>query len=176
MKSAHAFPKTYERMGIDLRDLGCLMLNTENPVDYVHQGTPYVSPDPKKFWVKGRMDHWHVTVRYGFLDGVNADDVDSVLAEVGEFPSKLTLVSTEIFPSPYPEEQYDTLVARVEDKRLNKINQALSVLPNVNTFPEYKAHITIGTFETGRTDYVSLKRSVKTLGLDYGQNLRRNND
>jgi hypothetical protein len=148
------------------------MLNTESPVLHYGDAVPYVSPDPKKFWVKGLLDHWHVTVRYGFLSGVSANDVDDVLGQF-ELPEHLSVTDTEIFPSPYPDEQYDCLVARVEDKKLNDMNQALSVLPNVNTFPEYKAHITIGYFKKGTVPDVSLRSLVKTTGLDYGQNLPR---
>lgn len=172
MKNAHEFPHVYERMGIDLRELGCLMLNTESPVEEMYEAVPYVSPDPKKFWVKGLLDHWHVTVRYGFLPGVAANDVDDVLADM-EFPKALRISGMEVFPSPYKDEQYDCLVARVEDESLTNLNAALSVLPNVNTFPEYKAHITIGYFEQGGWQPPVLKSEVKTLDLDYGHRLPR---
>jgi 2'-5' RNA ligase len=172
VKNAHAFPQVYDRLGIDLRSLGCLMLNTETPVQTYHGGTAYISSDPKKFWIQGMLDHWHVTVRYGFLDGVAADDIDAVLAEV-DFPKYLKLTGTEVFESPYETEQYECLVARVEDESLEAVNTALSVLPNVNTFPEYKAHITIGYFLKGQSPAVALKDVVKTLDLNYGERLPR---
>lgn len=172
MKNAHTFPHIYDRMGIDLRELGCLMLNTESPVASMGEAKPFVSPDPKKFWVKGILDHWHVTVRYGFLQGVAANDVDDVLADF-DVPAELKVTGTEIFPSPYKDEVYECLVARVEDPRLVAMNTALSVLPNVNTFPEFKAHITIGYFE--KAPEVELKDTVKTLDFDYGHVLKRLN-
>lgn len=172
MKNAHEFPHIYKRWGVDLRDLGCLMLNTESPVWEMYEAVPYVSPDPKKFWIKGLLDHWHVTVRYGFLSGITANDVDDVLADV-ELPSTLKISGLDVFPSPYEDEEYDCLVARVDDEALTAMNTALSVLPNINTFPEYKAHITIGYFEKNSWQPPLLKSSVKTLDLDYGHNLPR---
>lgn len=173
MKNAHDFKNIYARMGVDLSDLGCLMLNTESPVEQISSTlVPYISPDPKKFWIDGLLDHWHVTVRYGFLKGVLANDIDKVLADF-EMPSTLKISGLEVFPSPYEDEKYDCLVARVEDDRLNELNTQLSVLPNVNTFPVYKAHITIGYFEQGSWLPPVLKTHVKTSSLDYGQNLPR---
>ena len=172
MKNAHEFPQVYERLGIDLRDLGCLMLNTENPVAVWNEGEEYISPDPKKFWMKGFLDHWHVTVRYGFLPGVSADDIDYVLSGV-PWPKDLKISGLEVFPSPYEDERYDCVVARVDDESLVEMNEALSVLPNVNTFVKYKAHITIGYFVQDTWQTPVLKQNVRTLDLDYGHNLPR---
>ena len=160
-------------MGIELGSLGCLRLNTESPVEeWVGEAVPYTSPNESRFWIDGLLDHWHVTLRYGFLSGVLADDIDEVLSGV-EWPEGLKISNLEVFPSSYGDEPYDCLVARVEDPRLSEINTQLSVLPNMNTFPVYKAHITIGYFEQGSWSPPVLKSSVKTLDLDYGQNLPR---
>lgn len=174
MKNAHVFSSVYDRLGIDLRDLGCLMIDTDSPVNYLSDAlTPYVSPDPKKFWVKGLLENWHATVRYGFLSGVSADDIDLVLEHV-EIPDTLKISGIDVFPSPYPDEKYDCLVARVEDSRLVDMNTALSVLPNVNTFPVYKAHITIGYFEQVPSNPdVTLLGEVKVKGLNYGHKMPR---
>lgn len=172
MKNAHEFPHIYERLGINLNDLGCLMLNTESPVRVLGEAVPYVSPDPKKFWMKGLLDHWHVTVRYGFLPEVRASDVKDVLASL-DVPEELTISGVEVFPSPFSDEPYECLVARVEDPRLVAMNKALSVLPNLNTYPEFKAHITIGYFD--KAPEVELKSAVVVKDFDYGQVLTRNN-
>lgn len=175
MKNAHEFGHIYDRLGIDLRDLGCIMLNTENPVSWMDDvaDSAYVSPDPKKFWVKGLLDHWHVTVRYGLLPGVTANDVDEVLGWL-PLPTHLYIDSFEIFPSPYPDEEYECMVARVDDQSLRDMNAALSVLPNVNTFVEYKPHITVGYFKKGQIpDMDFSENGVGTLNLDYGHNLPR---
>lgn len=171
MKNAHDVPQIYERLGIDLRDLGCLMIDTESPVDgEIDSSSTYTSSDPKKFWVDGLLDWWHATVRYGFLDGVTRADVDAVLVGM-PVPIELNVIGTEVFPSPYPAEPYDCLVARVESPELTDLNTALGILPNVNTFAEYKPHITIGYFQPGSTGAVSLKDKVKTLGFNYGNKL-----
>lgn len=171
MNNAHKFADIYERLGIDLRDLGCLMIDTENPVmGEVDPDSQYKSPDPKKFWVNGLLDNWHATVRYGFLNGVTADDVDRVITGL-DIPSEVYPYDTEVFPSPYADEPYECLVALVRHPALYDLNTALSVLPNVNTFPVYKPHVTIGYFKKGAAKDVMLRGAVRTLGFDYGQNL-----
>lgn len=171
MKTAHQLNSgVYRRLGIDLKDVGCLMIDTTNPVEHMFGDyEPYVSPDESKFWIKGLLDSWHVTARYGFLDGINRDDVDEVLDGIS-LPSRLTVSAVEEFESPYKEEQYTCLVARVEDEKLIEVNKALSILPNINTFPEYKAHITIGYFKQGKVPKVKLQ-DVEVLGLNYGHKL-----
>jgi 2'-5' RNA ligase len=173
MKNAHVFGDTYKRLGIDLRDLGCLMIDTENPVaSEIDPESEYKSPDPKKFWVNGVLDNWHATVRYGFLNGVTADDVDAVIGDM-EVPKEIYVKGLEVFPSTYPDEQYDCLVALVVSPALFDLNTQLSVLPNVNTFPVYKPHVTIGYFKKGAAADVRLRGTIRTLGFDYGQNLPR---
>lgn len=174
MKNAHEYPWIYKEWGVDLRDLGCLMLDTESPVAEIKGSyEPYVSPDKKKFWLNGLSKDWHVTVRYGFLQGITRQHVKDVLSDL-EVPTELSISGLDVFPSPYPDEKYNCLVAKVEDESLNAMNTALSILPNVNTFPEYKAHITIGYFT--QIPEIELKETVRTLYFDFGSVLCQNED
>lgn len=174
MKNAHDYPGLYDDLGIDLRDLGCLMIDTESPLLIgAPKGAEYVSPDPKKFWVDGLLDHWHVTARYGMLPQVTRAHVDRVLEDIG-LPETLSLKNGvfDCFPSPYPDEPYDCVVYRLYSPELQEINAQLSVLPNLNTFVEYKPHITIGYFKPGyfkanRRNLVA-KGTVRVLGYNYG--------
>ena len=177
MKNAHDFPSLYKELNINTNTLGCLMLTTENPLtDTVPSEGQYVSPDPEKFWMKGLLKDWHVTVRYGFLPGVKKSHVEQVLEGI-DVPEYLGFDEFEVFPSTIPDEDYECVVARVNSNALRYMNQQLSVLPNVNTFPVYKPHITIGYFKPGWFDENSsgmeriVKGFVKTGEFDFGKEL-----
>ena len=183
MKNAHEFKGLYDDLDVDLKELGCLMIDTECPVIAPEslKDLEYVSPDPKKFWVKGVLKDWHVTVRYGLMPNVRARHIDKVLEEY-PLPKSLEVDKIEIFPSPYEDERYDCYVALVNDKKLHEMNQQLSVLPNLNTFPVYKPHITIGYFKRGWNNVLKgileeiLLYSVETIGYNYGHILSKEED
>mgnify|MGYP006207296391 CR=1 FL=1 len=156
--SAHQFPDIYEEFGIDLSKLGCVMLPTETPdTSFIDESDLYVSPDPAKFWIKGRAgDNAHVTLRYGLLPQVRRKHVDRVLADL-TLPSYIQGMRLEKFDSPYPDEPYECIVLRIypenvmdrSEADLLMLNQNLAYLPNVNTFPGYKAHITLAYVQEG---------------------------
>ena len=153
------------------------MLTTENPLTgEVPDEGQYVSTDPEKFWMQGLLDNWHVTVRYGFLPGVTKDHVLRVIEGI-EIPEYLGFEGFEVFPSTTPDEAYECVVARVNSNFLRYMNDQLSVLPNVNTFPNYKPHVTIGYFVPGwfsqnaHAMEHSVKGFIKTGEFDFGKNL-----
>jgi hypothetical protein len=174
-RNAAQFPGLYDELGIGW-DLGCLMLDTESPiVPFLPDPSEvHISTDPRKKYVRGYQSEWHVTVRYGLLETVRKSHVDRVL-EGFELPSSLKIDHLEMFPSYDPSEPYDCVVARVADPVLDSMNQQLSVLPNVNTFVEYKPHITIGYFRAGwfedNVDSLLVKDRVGVLGFNYGNKL-----
>ena len=176
VKNAHEFPEVYAELGVNLSGLGCLMLSTESPlVNEVPAEAEYVTENPERFWIKGLLKNWHATVRYGFLPGVKRAHVDRVLGDY-QVPPLLPLYGHfEVFDSPFPDEDYDCVVFKLQSRELNEMNAALSVLPNVNTYVEYKPHITIGYFQPGwfakNRKLLVEKDYVKTLGFDYGRNL-----
>lgn len=180
MKNAHEFAGLHEELGIDLNKLGCLMLETENPLtQIVRDDISYASKHPDRFWIKGLQTDWHVTIRYGFMPNVRQRHVEQVLQSV-EIPKMLKVSHLEVFGSPFPDEPYKCIVARVEDEALNDINAQLSVLPNVNTYVEYKPHVTIGYFraEAITDSFLEqmeriLRHDVATGNLDYGHILTK---
>lgn len=178
MNNAHHYYGLHEDLGVNLNELGCLMLKTDSPLrsDGLNAISEfaYTANDIDKFWwITGVATDWHVTVRYGFMDNVRQRHVDTVLEGL-QMPEELTLSGIEVFPSSVPTEDYGCVVARVDDRSLRKINQQLSVLPNVNTYPEYKPHITIGYFDVAKAIEVAemaerlISTTVATLGYDYG--------
>jgi len=177
VKNGSEFPDVYEDLGIDLRELGCLMIDTGSPMgSAVDPSGEYYSPDGKKFWMRGVADAWHVTARYGLLDTVRKRHVDAVLDGI-VLPATLTTEGFEVFPSPYADEEYECVVVRVRDSRLTLINEQLSVLPNLNTFVEYKPHITVGYFHKGwyddNKDTLDCMDEVPVLGWNYGHILTK---
>lgn len=134
IRNAREFP-FYQDMGIDLNALGCVMLDTDSPINGGFSG----------------VDSFHVTVRYGFITPpVEIVHIKEVLSDF-VVPQVVTVIGLDVFPiNPTTE----VIVALVESLPLRMMNKALGVLPNIATFPEYKPHITIGYTETGTFDRV----------------------
>ena len=157
VNSAHEHQNIYDEIGIDLSSLGCVMLDVDAPNvnDLFENARPYVSKDPKRFWINGINDDHHITVRYGLLNSVRQEHVLQVLKDV-QFPEKVFGSHLEVFQSPYPDESYECIVLRIHtDPGIAFVNdllamrEALGFLPNVNTFPGYKAHVTLGYVHKG---------------------------
>lgn len=149
-KNAADFPGLYDSMGYKTWGLGCLMIDTEKPyVDIeLAPGDEHISTNPRNMYVKGLQKEWHVTARYGLLPGVESEQVFRVL-EGFQMPEILRVDDYDVFPSTDPDEPWDCVVAIVHDPALDEINRQLSILPNINTFVEYRPHITIGYFRPG---------------------------
>lgn len=148
--SAHQFPGVYEALGIDLRTLGCIMLDVEPlPVSALLAKLgiqPYTSPDTAKFWIRGAVadETAHATLLYGLLKTGPEwrDHVDTVLA--GWAPDALQVDHVGYFGSPYPDEPYWCIVAHlIVTDNLAEGNARLAFLPHVNTFAGYRPHVTL---------------------------------
>lgn len=149
---AHDYPEVYEFLGIDLKTLGCVMLKVEEPdTSFIADEDLYVSPDPAKFWIKGRASgNSHVTLRYGLLPSVRQEHVRRIMDDVN-LPRELFVKNLEKFESPYEDEPYECIVARVNslNDELQEANSALGLLPNINTFSGYKPHVTLAYVRQG---------------------------
>ena len=101
----------------------------------------YDSVDPE--WSDGALEtDPHVTVLYG-LTKHEADPVAAAIADHG--PVTVTLGKMSLFES----EDYDVLKVDVESPKLRALNAKISKLPNENTFPDYKPHMTIAYLKKG---------------------------
>lgn len=177
---AHDYPEVYESLGIDLKTLGCVMLKTEEPdTSFIADEDLYVSPDPAKFWIKGRASgNSHVTLRYGLLPSVRQEHVRRIMDDVN-LPRQLFVDHLEMFPTTYDDEPYECIVARVTDSQgeLKWANDALSLLPNINTFSGYKPHVTLAYVKQGwwmknwqvARDAAYVMQPMRTKGLDMGR-------
>ena len=145
--NANQFKEIYDKWDIDLRELGCVMLDIEPiemPCDLLDSENLYYSPDPKKFWIKGWVAmEPHCTLLYGLLD--KAFEIENEIEVVlgGWKLDKLTIGEFGYFDSPYPDEPYYCIVGHVFiSDGLLEGHSRLELLPHINTFPMYKAHIT----------------------------------
>lgn len=154
MTTAHEHPRIYERLGIDLGRLGCIMLDAA-PIDLGDAIAPedyYTTSTPGRGWIRGNVaaEGAHVTLLYGLLADQWAQP-EEYRRDVGEVlhgwaqPAQLRASELEVFPSTYPDEPYSCIVARVADHEgaLLDAHRRLALLPHLETFPEYKPHLTL---------------------------------
>lgn len=137
--------QSLKAMGINVAKLGCVMLDVEMP-DFSHvipSEYEYYSPSEDNWWVTGTQKQGHVTLLYGLIPRlVNRDAVDEVLKD-WNWNHHVVGHDIEAFPSPFPSEPYSCIVARVDNPFLADAHARLSLLPHINTYPEFKPHVTI---------------------------------
>lgn len=144
------------------------------PSDYV-----YAPEGDYRSWVAGPVGERsaHVTAKYGLLTPAHAMK-DTINTLIG-WPRKVSVevVDVEVFPSPYPDLEYGCLVARLGGDALDEMNGALSVLPHVDSFTEYKPHVTLAYLKpeialyagvAEATDWL-LGSTLEVTGIDYGK-------
>lgn len=183
--SAHNYQEVYDDLGIDLKSLGCIMLKTEVPdTSFIKDEDLYYTDNPKLFWVNGRSTtNSHITLKYGLLNSVRRKHVDTVIDGL-PLPERLIGQGMMKFDSPYPDEPYECIVLKISTDsafghpaELMALHNQLNYLPHVNTFPDYKPHVTLAYVRKGwysehfapgtspRAGY----QSLKTTELDYGR-------
>lgn len=134
----------YEDLGIDTGRLGCIMVDTDPLIisDVVKESDYYYSEDQK--WVQGNVSEEvpHVTILYGLMrSGLEMRKHVTAVLEGWELPS-ITIKEVSFFYGHGGD--YITIIALVDvTDALKEGHQRLSLLPHVNTFGEYKPHITL---------------------------------
>lgn len=141
INNAHQIEWIYDELGINLDELGAIMAGMTAPEIDLPDDWLYYANDKKRFWIDGVVSQSHVTLKYGLLPGVTRKHVDRVLEgwELDDVQAKDIM----IFNSPYEDEPYKCIVLAVESDSLVDANKRLSMLPNVSTFKEYRAHLTV---------------------------------
>ena len=170
----------YAQLGIDTRTLGCVMLDVEPtlPAELrakIPQRVWYT--DPKR-GISGPEAEPHVTLLYGLLESAHTwrAHVDQLLAD-WQMPAGLWISRFEVFGR--PTDPYDVVVATFDEESLEGLAEAnglLRALPHVDTFPEYRPHLTIGyvVAPAGRWVAAELnahapRKWVGLVGLNYGR-------
>lgn len=182
--SSHQFEEIYKPLGIVVNDLGCIMLDVDGKriKNLFYDDELYVSPDKKKFWIKGFVSEKtpHITLLYGLLKSgtVYKKYVDKVLD--GWWVNSLTIKEVSYFDSSMEDEPYYCIVAKIETTpELLEGHERLQFLPHIDTFTGYTPHVTIAYIKKNKSllrrslmQYNKLLRgkTLKVVGINYGGN------
>lgn len=164
-RSIRDYPWLQEATGVDPNKLGAVMLSVRFPDDILERGYEvgallpedlHTSPNANRFWVKGDViEDAHVSLLYGLVTPAyeQADTIYRLLTDWGR-PDWLPVTSFEAFPSPFDDEPYACIVARVEDHNgsLASARALLQYLPHVDLFQKWKIHATVAYVEAGATE------------------------
>lgn len=181
MKNSNLYPDIYKKLGISLNDLGCIMLDTDAPFtsqNYNFGDDLYYANNPEYKWINGAvgLNSAHVTLLYGLLEKgpVWKEHVDKVLE--GWNPAPVYIKDVDIFPSPFDTEPYACIVAKLEvSGNLLEAHRSLSLLPHINTYPEYVPHVTLAYVKEDKGDEYQdifstdlIGTTLKPKGINYG--------
>lgn len=188
---AHNYPEIYNALGYNLSKLGCLMLDTE-PIKTVYyeimqDGITTYFPEYKtqnkaRFWIDGYVADKtpHLTLFYGFLQeaGCYKWHIEKLLEDTSI--SNVTIEDVDFFESPYEDDKYYCVVAKVKQTpELLHAHNKMMLLPNIQTFPDYKPHITIAYIvkdEDIRDRFIKhlkqelVGKEIQVTGINYGGN------
>lgn len=146
MPSAHMFPQVYVDLGVDIRDLGCIMLDVE-PLqvdDIIDPEDLYFSKNMEFAQGIISQDKCHCTLLYGLMSSGPAmkKHVDAVLD--GWDIDKVEIAGVSYFESTSEEDPYYCIIAElVMTPALIEGNARLRFLPHIDTFASFKGHITL---------------------------------
>lgn len=161
----------YEDLKVDFDNLNCVMLETQRfYFDWIEESDLHYSETDK--YAQGQVikDSSHCTGLYGLLPEVKRWHVDRVLE--GWKPGDVKITGVEVFNP--PAKDYAVVVFRVEGAGLLELHQRLSLLNHINTYPEYKAHVTICYCKPEAANKIKSKlegmagSTIETYGINYG--------
>lgn len=149
--NSHMFTEIYKEEGININDLGCVMLETESipkpkMYDLEIPEAFYEAKHKDHYWIRGWVgDKPHVSLLYGLLTPAyeQPENIEKVL-KGWELP-EVTIKEVGYFESPDDmDEEYYCIIGLIEvTPKLKEAMERLSFLPHINTFAGYKPHVTI---------------------------------
>lgn len=146
--SSHQFEDIYRDLEIDLDKLGCVMLKVDakDIKKPKNEEMLYTSSNLKRFWIKGFVAEKtpHVTLLYGLLKP--AEEYRKQIKEVltGWKIKSVKIKEVGFFESQYEDDPYFCIIAHLDiSPELLEGHERLQFLPHIDTFPGYKAHISI---------------------------------
>lgn len=182
------FQNIYKGLHINTNSLGCIMLDVKplsNMYSIEFEGAGialYYAKNKERFWIDGWVVNKkaHITLLYGLMESGREwkNYVDIVLADCKI--DEVEIGGISFFDSPYPDEPYYCIVAEIKiTPELLEAHQRLELLPHINTFPGYKAHMTIcylsksqgeGYRDRMIAEFNNLwkGKKLKALGINYG--------
>lgn len=170
--SSRDFPDLYEGTGIDPANLGCVMVDTTTLP--VMEFMPDSAGDLVEEGVVEAETEAHVTLLYGLLENGNVwkDKVDQLLA--GWDMKSIVIDEVDAFDLG---ESYAIIGHVQKTDEIVDGHERLTLLPHINTFSEYKPHITLAYvkhIESVKNKWVKTLgqvydgKMVKTIGINYG--------
>ena len=168
----------YASLGIDFNRLGCVMLDVDPQVpallrNVVPDAIWYRDPERG---IPGPETEPHITLLFGLLEPAHAwrEHVDALLADWAP-PTSVGIHDFAVFGG--PGSPYDCVVATLGSQpELRAANGLLRRLPHVDTFPDYKPHVTVGYVLPGTGKWVAQDLGDKFVGariatrdLNYGR-------
>lgn len=171
------YPEVYIDLGIDTGKLGCIMLDLEPIVisDIVNEDDYFYS-DEQEF-VQGNVSENvpHCTLLYGLMrSGLELKKhVDAVLMQWTIPTVKIDNVS--FFYG--KDNTYITVIALLDiSPELTEANARLRLLPHIDTFGQYRPHMTLAYLKTesnwqSTVEQLNKKyagKSIKSVAINYG--------
>lgn len=107
----------------------------------------YYAKDKSRFWIDGYVADKtpHITLFYGFLQEASCftPHIEHLLEDTAI--SSIEIEDIDYFDSPYEDEPYYCVVAKVKKTEgLLYAHNKMKLLPNIQTYPDYKPHVTLG--------------------------------
>lgn len=186
-KSMYDYPQVYERLGMRLGHFGCIMLDVE-PIDVTGiLGTDrwyYSSGRDELRYVRGPVAEKvaHCTLLYGLTPGDNAgheqrESVDELLD--GLDLTSVTVSHVSYFPGQMGE-PYSCVIAHLDSGGdLLEANRRLRFLPHIDSFVDYRAHVTLAYVRQEHTDRAVnalndalAGEELTAVGINYGGELK----
>jgi HK97 family phage portal protein len=177
--SAGQFPGLYDDLDIDLDMLGCIMLDTETikVTKFVEDGAAdLIQPTADGKHQRGAVAEReaHVTLLFGLLENGNIwkDKVDTLLEDWSL--DNVTIKDVTAFDLG---DSYAIVGLIKKTPELIDGHERLTLLPHIQTFSEYKPHLTLAYVEHDeavRDKWVKALRAeykgteLKTKGINYG--------
>lgn len=176
--SARDFPGLHEDLGVDPKNLGCIMVDAEPLaiLDHVEDGAADLVT------ATDRHDHQmgavaevepHVTLLFGLLENGNVwkEQVDTVLD--GWKMDSIEIEEVDYFDTP---DSYAVIAHVKKTPELIDGHERLTLLPHVATFSEYRPHLTLAYVDKSADvdKWVSALgkayngKKLKTKGINYG--------
>jgi hypothetical protein len=148
--STNDFPDVYTALGININSLGVVMLDTDpiNISELVlrHEDDLYYAQNKERFWIRGAVGETgaHLTLLYGLLQhGLQIKPLIDIVLD-GWTPPVLEIESIGVFESPFVDEPYSCIVAKVKvTDELLEGRARVELLPHINTYTKYRPHITL---------------------------------
>jgi len=163
--TASQLPTLYEALGLSTDRLGVVMLSFEGSESLVDPSMGlkaehlYESPVADRKYLRGEphVGVSHSTLLYGLLPGVRPEHVQEVM-QGWQPPIAVTSSAIEIFRPSFPpgdpdHDAYGCLVALLDPSpEMLDAHQRLSLLPHIDTHPEYKPHVTLAYVKAEHAD------------------------